>query len=240
MAYFQTDSFLSSVMGKSAFSVSKVPVELPETEAFLLEASEVLSGALTFASAKVEAEDIPVLRVFEKAGFSIVDVNMRFEKDVFESLTGDGECVVRQALKEDQEAVERLAVENLTKSRFNLDPSIDPAVAAEIKRTWAGNFFSGKRGDAMLVAEIDGTVVGFLLLLFSQRDLIIDLVAVDSSARRKGVASAMITNSLSLSKGDWARIIVGTQASNIGSMRFYQTLGFRSSGTQFVLHAHGE
>ena len=71
-------------------------------------------------------------------------------------------------------------------SRFHLDPGIPDDVARSIKRDWVDNYFTGARGDRMFVAEHDGEVAGFQLVLDTPEAAVIDLIAVAGSGARSG------------------------------------------------------
>ncbi|MEZ4372065.1 MAG: GNAT family N-acetyltransferase [Polyangiaceae bacterium] len=184
---------------------------------------------------KVKTSEVAQVSLLESFGFRVVDTNVTFEKQ-----TGGerrpARATARVARPEDAEAVERIAATSFSFTRFHLDPQVEQAHANQIKGQWAANFFKGKRGDAMVVAELDGRVVGFNQLLHTPDAQVIDLIAVDADARRAGAAGAMMSVGESLYSGD--RIRVGTQVANIPSMRLYEAMGFRVIASQYVLHAH--
>ncbi|MGL1862866.1 MAG: GNAT family N-acetyltransferase [Pseudodesulfovibrio sp.] len=239
MVFFQSDEFLSVALKKEAYWVGTIPSSAEERAAFFDESARIFSKDGSFATAKVGTADVQALRILEKADFGVVDTNVAFEKMLVGSNQLSMSEHIRPACPEDREAVEKIAAENLLYSRFSLDPLIVDSVAADIKAAWAGNFFSGLRGQAMLVAEQAGQCVGFIQLLFKNKDLIIDLVAVDGSARRLGLAAALIESATALAGGGWERVVVGTQIANVGSVRFYQSQGFVFAGAKYVLHGHG-
>ena len=74
-----------------------------------------------------------------------------------------------------------------------LDPRFPKHLADGIKSSWAGNYFEGKRGDGMVVAERDGGVVGFLQLLWAETGcLVVDLIGLDSAWQGQGIGRDMI------------------------------------------------
>jgi len=144
---------------------------------------------------------------------------------------------IRWAQDEDRNFVEDIAQKNFSHDRFHQDPNIDNSLADEVKRQWAGNFFSGKRGNAMIVATANNRPVAFLLLLLPQKHSVIDLIAVSKNHRKKGLGLQMINYALQNFSGN-NRWIVGTQSTNIASIRLYERLGFQTMGSQYVLHMH--
>lgn len=151
-------------------------------------------------------------------------------------ITKDG-YKIRLATKEDRGAVENIAIKSFIFDRFHNDPKITNSIANEIKRNWAGNFFTGQRGSAMIVASENSIPVGFMLLLNGEEKATIDLIAVDENHRKNGLAMRMIEfTKKELVKNN---LVVGTQVSNIPSIRMYESMGFKTINSQFVLHYHG-
>jgi len=233
VSFLRADRFLGEIMGRTAWFLPSLP-SAGDLPSFRREMALRLADEAFFASAKVEASDAAGAEELARCGFRLVDTNVVFTR---EGGGGARSPRVRKALPGDESVVRLIARDNLVTSRFHLDPRIDDALAGDIKAAWAGNFFSGARGDAMLVAERDG-VAGFLQLLFAGEDLVIDLIAVDRPARRNGLASELIESAAAMYPGH-GRMVVGTQVSNPGAARFYESQGFRFTGAKYVFHAHG-
>lgn len=240
MGFFAPDAFLSALLDRDARRLVAIPG--PEDEAgFLEECGRLMRSPLFFATAKVGAHEVAALHRLVRAGFLPVDVNVTLSR----AARAGGEFapqgwngVVRPARPEDEAQVRRIAAESLVTSRFHLDPLLDREIGPRVKAEWAGNFFCGKRGGSMVVAERDGVVAGFLLLLHVGDALVIDLLAVDSVYRRQGAAAAIVAYAEATITG-FAELKVGTQAANQGSVRFYESQGLRYCGASHVLHAHG-
>ncbi|WP_119168013.1 GNAT family N-acetyltransferase [Algihabitans albus] len=192
-----------------------------------------------FVSAKVPVAPLDASLALQGLGFRVVDTALTFEAT---GMTATDDRRVRVAQPEDRQAVGAIAAGNFSSSRFHLDPSISNAAADRIKAAWAENYFTGRRGDLMLVAQDKGEVVGFLQALRSENDLlVIDLIAVAQTATRQGLACAMIGKLAAEEAGRQAlRLRVGTQAANLPSCRLYESLGFRLAEAKTVLHFHGQ
>lgn len=192
-----------------------------------------------FAWAKVDAAKLVLLRDLVANDFSPVDVAVTFEGPPPREAIGSE---VRFARPADRDAVTQIARSEWRYSRFHLDPLIPAAVANEIKAEWVANFFSGRRGDGMIVGEADGEVAGFLQLLWAGDTLVIDLIGVAGTQQRKGIARRMIGFAAVNGDGDRppARIRVGTQVANTPSVRLYESLGLRLIGAQYVVHYHAQ
>ena len=224
----EADAWLGSILGRAAWTVAE------QGGAPLGE----LSKGPAFATAKLDAAATADVAALEDAGFRVVDMGLTFDTDRPKA----EQQGARFARAEDQARVEAIAGSAFRYSRFHLDPRLPKALADKVKAAWAGNWFRGKRGDGMVVAEAGGKVAGFLQLLWAPQDcLVIDLIAVDAASARKGLAKAMIAFAHQRGTGDARRpksMRVGTQAANVPSVRLYESLGFRLRRAQFVLHYH--
>ena len=78
--------------------------------------------------------------------------------------------------------------------------------------------------------------IGFLLLIFKKKHMIIDLIGVDYKYQGKGFASDMIK--FAFNKLKYETVTVGTQISNTQSIRLYEKLGFKLSLSNYIFHYH--
>lgn len=229
------DIWLSGILGRPCFSVRHVSGGLSADQ---LVAGYAKPG--TFAAAKVPAIETAASLELQKAGFRHIE--MALTLDWLHPAVDFELSRVRFSVASDVGSVAAIAESAFRYSRFHMDAAIPNTLADKVKRAWAENYFSGKRGDAMIVAEADGQVAGFLQLLRGQNGaVVIDLVAVHPSAARRGLAREMIGLAATQGIGAGApeRLSVGTQACNVASVDLYESMGFRLAGAQHVLHFHG-
>jgi ribosomal protein S18 acetylase RimI-like enzyme len=226
------DAFLSERMGRPAFTL-----HAPEPGAI---AGMALPAAPAFVTAKVPAADTPRLCALQARGFRVVDTALTFEAPGRAEAPPPG---IRAARPQDREAVTDIARKAFRFTRFHLDPEIDDHVAARIKADWAGNYFAGRRGDGMLLAEGPaGEVAGFLLFLRdAEARLTIDLIAVAPDMAGRGLGRALVAAAFADRTGGAppSGLLVGTQAANTPSCRLYEACGFRLARAAYVLHHHG-
>ena len=228
------DAWLAGILDRPAFRVDGVDTPSSGWK------TRLRSDDL-FVTAKLGADRVADASLLQDLGFRTIDAALTFEASAVTAPAVDPR--VRFARAGDRAAVAQLAGSAFVFSRFHLDPAIPTWLAHRVKAAWADNFFAGKRGDGMVVAEHAGVVAGFLQLLWSPSDVLtIDLIAVAPRSARSGLARAMIGFAAVNGVGDRRRprgFRVGTQAANIPSVRLYESLGFRLSQAQFVLHHHG-
>ena len=209
----------------------------PQKDRTYRKLKEIQAGPV-FIYAKVSTASLSACRFLEEMGFKLMDTNVVFDKPAAPGQKLRGNCALRLAVPEDREQVVELAGRNFAFSRFHLDDAIPKMVADRIMAEWAGNFFSGNRGNQMVVALTGEKIVGFTQLLRrGGKTTVIDLIGVDKGQRQKGIASDMIAFAESQCS-DCDRIWVGTQVANIPSMRLYEKMGFRIFVSRYVFHYH--
>jgi ribosomal protein S18 acetylase RimI-like enzyme len=195
---------------------------------------------------KVATSAVEEFQLAQSLGFYLIDTNIQLcrKKDgglIKRSIPQD--YSIRLSLPTDRDYVGEIAQKNFYFSRFHQDPRIGNDDADRIKQVWVENYFSGTRGDYMIVACYKDQPVGFCqILLKNNSDLVIDLIAVDSRHHGIGLASAMINflmNQIAPSLSANTRIMVGTQISNLPSLSLYQKLGFEIISSNYVFHYHG-
>jgi len=78
------------------------------------------------------------------------------------------------------------------------------------------------------VAEEGGVTLGFLVIrrIAANEHEVLNL-AVDPSARRRGVARRLLQNALAQRRGTW---FLEVRESNSGAIQFYEVLGFQRAG----------
>lgn len=217
------DKWLSEIFGYPVFRIEVTGEGDPDL------------AAPCFAYVKVDVQDVEVVETLTKRDFFIVDTNVSYICKLAIAQNAAENIVIRAANLEDKDSVCQIAGEAFSLTRFHADPYIDKTLADRIKFDWAGNYFSGDRGDEMLVAEQGGQVIGFNQILIRDGIAIIDLIAVKTSAQGQGVGKAMIAKL----QERFDTLRVGTQLSNKSSIALYEKMGFCFENASYVLHYHG-
>lgn len=235
--WLRPDSFLTGLLDRPCFSLA-IPKSINWEESEILKKLyKIIKKKPTFIYAKAATVDIATISCLETLGFRLVDTNVQLEKNWAPALGAVDFNRCRFARPDDRDTVAQIAGESFGFTRFHLDPLISQVQADAIKAAWASNYFSGQRGQAMVVGEIEGRIQGFLQLLFVERSLIIDLIAVHQQGRRQRLANDLIAFAQMHLEG-FDAIQVGTQIANIPSLNFYQHLGFHIKSAHYVLHSH--
>lgn len=195
----------------------------------------VARGSMVYA--RVPVGDVPTVGALQRVAFRLVDTTVTLERPLFDRSEPAG-ADIRPARPADEAQVTALARTNFTHSRFHQDPAIGADRADRLKGEWVANFFRGDRGDALVVATDGDRITGFLLALAADDDaIVIDLVAVDTSCRGRGIAGAL-TRAVQSDFAQATGLRVGTQLANAEALRAYQGLGFTVTSAAYVLHFH--
>lgn len=197
-------------------------------------------------SIRVDASDLSGLHVVEKAGFITVDSLLTFAIDLSKHHRGvpETDFRIRLATAADADTAAALARDAYVYDRFHSDPSISSTLANELHATWIHNSCTGKAADAVLLAEDQSGLLGFvtcslkreMTLRTSRMSGTIVLVATAAGAGGRGVGYA--TTMAALLWFRWQgceHITVGTQLRNIPAARLYQRCGFSLVGSSISL-----
>jgi len=197
--------------------------------------------APAFMWTKISGRDDPSFAKLTALGFTIAVEEITYERPA-DAPAHDADSpvgfTVHRVTPDDigiADEIGALAAANQTTSRFHQDPRIPNAVAAEVKKRWAMNFFAGRRGQEMFIAtQPDGRIVGFNQVLVNPDCKVIDLICTASNVRRRGVARAIAQAMFAPS----VKTRVGSQANNTPADAFYRSLGFVPIGSSICLHWH--
>src|SRR5687767_5640622 len=112
-----------------------------------------LSGPAMY-QAKVDADRVEEVSALERAGFSVVDVNLTLARAP--GVVDAPDVAVEEARPDHADDVLRIAEQDYRVSRFHMDPDVPDEVARRIKRDWVQAYLDGERGERLLVAERGG------------------------------------------------------------------------------------
>lgn len=233
------DKFLTEIIGKSVYNI-KGGLIYPDN----------IKQHNRLLCIKIRADRIEDFNFFVGLGFQLVGTEVTFITDKTVQYYRPPQYHIVEVYdivdldRHTKEAVKRVALEAFVYDRFHRDPSIDNNIANKIKSEWAGNALNGKRGDCTAVAfDPIGNPMGFLIVLEKEDKAIIDLIAVNPNAQKKGVGSDLMRWFLrkyaDLSISSDFILQVGTQIDNEASIKLYKKFGIDTIiGFNYVLHLH--
>lgn len=210
---------------------------------------------LRHVTIRLDSSDLSGLHAVERAGFITVDNMLTFCLDLSRASIQDRAIPLqcsegvrfRLATEGDSEGAADLARTAYTYDRFHSDPFISARQADELYAEWLRNSCAGTAADAVLLAEDEKGVLGFVtckLQRDTQRHLgrlvgTIELIATAGRARRNGIGRSAMYAALSWFRDQQADFVeVGTQLRNIPALRLYESCGFRLAGSCVSLRKH--
>ena len=228
--FFKYDSWLSAVLKKKVFFILNPRIK-----------NIKYPKKIDFAYVKINNKKNKIINFFKENKFILINSNITFSKSIKtanKNKNNNDKIIFMNAKKKDRKILEYISSNNLIESRFSIDKNFQKREAALIKKKWIQNFFLGKRGDALHVIKIKEKIIGFVLLIYKKKLLIIDLIAIKKKFQSKGYGTNLIKYINSYYINDFNKIIVGTQSNNFLSNNFYKKLGFKKIKEELVLHKH--
>lgn len=167
-------------------------------------------------------------------GLRMVDIRLVLSRQADES--AEWNPLVRWAADADVDALRSLAGGAHTNTRFFHDPDLDHERAADLYRRWIGEQY-GRADYDVVVAEVNGDVVGYVTLGAAEGQGRIGLLAVGADARGHGVGESLVrwTVRRAAERG-CSRVVVGTQGGSSTAQRLYQRCGFTTESVDLLYH----
>lgn len=198
-----------------------------------------------------DPDHTPTAHVAALHGFHMVDFRMTLDRDLSAPITPPRRPV-RAFQPTDLPALEHIARDSYTDSRFLIDPWF-PAKARsdEMYALWirrrCGDLSAPSSfdpADYVVVADADdGQPAGFVTCVLRPSPDggaalgVVDLVAVDARARGQGIGEAMVSAALGWFRSQGCqRAEVTTQGRNVRAQRTYQRAGFLTRRAQTWYH----
>jgi len=207
-------------------------------------------------AARINAFDIMSAQVFERAGFSLMDTNVRYGIDLrrssiqkFEgsSLKTDG--LMYEIMPCPCDSGELIEIAKTSWSdykvaidRFYADKSIPERLADSVYTEWLKNSLAGELADIVVVPRVDGKAVGFLALKQHADNVEeskigqIVLGAVDPSMRGKNVYTCMVSLALRILRTKTDIVETGTQVTNYAPQKVWAQHGLKLVSTTYTFH----
>lgn len=185
------------------------------------------------------ADQTDSIAAAQRHGFRVVDVRLTLEQvgswpQPVMALTAG--AVLRSAETGDRAALDALARESFTDSRFYADPGFPRAKAGELYARWLQRDLE-LDPDGVIVAQIGREVAGFISTRMGPTAGQISLIAVDEHFRAAGLGGALVAAALERLRGQGAAMVsVVTQARNLGALRMYERAGFRTQRVDLWFH----
>ncbi len=201
---------------------------------------ECRAEGIAHLSARVHAADLSSIHALEGHAFQLIDGIQTFTLSLAEECPAPGAHPTGVHIGEYEpwqlEGILDIARTAYRFDRFHADPELPDGAADRLHEDWLRNSCAGQAADLVMVAFSGRQVLGFVTAKFDSSIRFhngghlatIVLVATAERGRGRGIARATTLALLSrLRQCDIAAVQVGTQLSNIGAGRLYESCGFR-------------
>ncbi|WP_020527308.1 GNAT family N-acetyltransferase [Flexithrix dorotheae] len=127
---------------------------------------------------------------------------------------------------DDEHILMQLAREAGRFSRFNKDPNIDKKVFQKLYSLWMQNSLNREGETQVLVYKTNNEIVGMVTLKIVGGVGVIDLIAVDTNFRGKGIGKKLLRAAETFFYRKTNQLKVVTQGENKKACSFYESFGF--------------
>ncbi|MFY2157810.1 GNAT family N-acetyltransferase [Cytobacillus firmus] len=164
----------------------------------------------------------------------LVDVNIQFEKRVFEVYEMAKNVTIHQSLDRNEQILD---IADFLFSKFTEDPRLAKRGGDLIYRQWLINSFGRPDKYYALSKEDDGNINGFILYSYSNSACVIELIAVSKRKTEGGIGSNLFKAlEYVVKQSGHSEIKVGTQVRNMRAINFYHKVGCKQVGCHQVYH----
>ncbi|HEY8600373.1 MAG TPA: GNAT family N-acetyltransferase [Thermomicrobiales bacterium] len=190
-----------------------------------------------------QLSDYATRQVAEARDFQAMDIRTTMLLSPVPELLGNNgqygrALLIRPVRCGDIPLLRRITHDCFQDTRFYADQNFPREGCRSLYETWITRSCSGY-ADAVLVAEIANTVLGFITCHLTPETAngAIGLVGVSAQARKQGIGHALVQQALEwFASRDVREISVVTQGRNIAARYLYQRGGFRVSAEQIWFH----
>ena len=201
---------------------------------------------------KVHSTELLAIHALEQRGFLLMDTLLDFVFDFSRTPIEeihpprrDEQLKIRRAKPSDLSALMAINEKAFTGyfGRYHADPQMPPGTATKIYAQWVRSAFQGW-ADWILVAEVDGRIVGYGLWrkpleIEAKNSLGVahyDLAAIDPEFLGRGLWTALMFDGMGIAR-NYAQYLVGpVHVCNYPVQHTLQKLGWRISGARHSFH----
>jgi ribosomal protein S18 acetylase RimI-like enzyme len=229
------EPFDSKHLGAPSYALV-APPELPSLHEPLVALQTWLAAKPCFALVTARPANAEQRRELAQAGFRNIETSLTFGRPLDSGLPSQADARIGLATSVDELDCVALGGRAFVTDRFHRDPAIPKTAADALKADWVRNSLRG-RADRCFVARQGDDAVGFNLCMARNDTAWIDLIAVDTAHRRKGLARALVEAAMVHYRDrGFVRLHVKTQADNAASIALYEQCGFALIERSFVCH----
>lgn len=192
--------------------------------------------------ARCPADDWTTVHALERHGFLLMDTLLYLRRTLDGTLPmPSGDALIRAVRPDESDVVSAVAREAFADycGHYNTDTRLDRAIVAEIYPSWARYTVTDRTvADEVLVAEIDGKIIGFGALKAVGGGVCDGMLyAVAPAFRRRRVYQDLVSASLLWGRNmGFTAMDYSTQLTNVSAQRAMSQLGFVLDRSFYTFH----
>jgi len=201
------------------------------------------ASGVTLCIARCGVADIRAAQAMEQAGFALMDTLVYYARNLTTvPLPSDaGGLQVRPVRPGEEERVKAVAARSFGGycGHYHADEQLDRAAVDEIYPSWAWrSCVSRDVADEVLVADLDGTILGFATLrLNSPEEGEGVLFGVAPFAQGRGIYRSFMIHGMRWCQAKGvSRMVVSTQLTNVAVQKVWTRVGFEFSHAHYTFH----
>jgi ribosomal protein S18 acetylase RimI-like enzyme len=193
--------------------------------------------------ARCSTRDLGTVQEMEAAGFQIMDTLVYYQLDVANGpIPSYNSCArIRSFTAEDTAQIEKIAAAAFAgySGHYHADTRLDRSKCDEGYVSWAVRSCTSKQvADEVLVAELDGRVIGFATLRWNcTTEGEILLFGIAPEAQRRGIGRSLLQTAAERScRRAVRKLIISTQLTNISAQTMWCRAGFEPCHSYYTFH----
>lgn len=201
------------------------------------------NNAVKLLIARCPVSELRTAQAMEREGFLLTDTLVYYSRDLMQKPvpTDVSKAEWRPMQRGEEEKIKTVAAESFRGylGHYHADERLDRAKCDEVYTSWTLRLYNSlDPADAVLVAEIDGSIVAFYAMRVNNPDEGEPVLGgVMPSARGQGIYVSLMINAMKwcLSK-KLSRIVISTQITNLAVQKVWTRLGFEPSHAYYTFH----
>ena len=189
-----------------------------------------------------DANHLETTTTAEAHGFGMKDVRLTYTRRLEPALKSPptntpAGVILRPARHDDLPALEALAQDSYTESRFYFDARFPRSAVSLMYKVWVRQSVEGQ-AELVLVLEAEGHAAGFITChLLGERQGQCRLGGLEVNLRGRGLGMFLYDGALRwFARQEVETVIYVTQARNVAAQRLFQKLGFLTQSVQIWYH----
>jgi GNAT superfamily N-acetyltransferase len=236
-------SFALSALDEERFGIRSARAEVASLEDLDVLEGRCRDGRVVFSVVRVPTSSLAVVHEMERRSYFLTDTLLYLDRDLTKGDLPEltGKTVVRPIKDGEAGRVKEVSASAFAGyfGHYHADPKFSKDDCDDIYADWAYRGCLDRRvADQVLVAEIDGDLVGFCLIKVLD-DQVGDgtLYGVHPGYRGRGAYRDLVVAAMNWARDKCCtRMVESTQVTNLASQKVWARLGFEPFSSYYTFH----